>query len=305
MIKGSLVPNITIFDAAGNVDIEKTKWHMRWMFSKGVDGLFLTGSYGSGPLLSVEERIMVFKAAKEVADEFTGKILLPHVGCIDTQSTVTLAKAADEIGVAGIGAVPPFYYKHSEELIIGYYQEILDNINTPLFAYNNPGTSRFTFTLSTVRKLQEMGLAGLKDSPLNVGFVSTAFYDAKLGGKDFQIILGTSTGWLPFYYMGIRAAIAGMNNWAPEIMTELMASTFAGDQARSEQVYVVMMDLSKKMHFTDSTIASHMGLYARGFEAGFPRKPMVLPPFDAPKYSEIRGILQEGFEKLGLEMEMG
>ena len=52
MIQGSLVPNITMFDSNGNLDIEKTKWHMHWMFEKGVDGLFLTGSYGSGPMTS-------------------------------------------------------------------------------------------------------------------------------------------------------------------------------------------------------------------------------------------------------------
>jgi len=273
------------------------------MFEKGLDGVFLTGSYGSGPLMTVEERIQVFRAAKEVASEFQGKILLPHVGCIDTKSTLELARAADEIGVDGIGAVPPFYYKHSEELIIEFYREIVESVNTPVYAYNNPATSRFTFSLGTVHKLQAIGLAGMKDSPLEVGFVSTVYYDTKLNNKNFQLILGTSKGWLPFYYMGVKATIAGMNNWAPEIMTELVQSTFAGDRERSEKAYLVMMDLSKKMHFTDSTIASHMGLYARGFDAGFPRKPMVLPPFDDPKYEEIRVLLQKGFDELGIEME--
>ena len=64
MIKGSLVPNITFFDHKGRLDLEKTKWHMRWMFARGVDGLFLTGSYGSGPMISLEERTEIFKAAK-------------------------------------------------------------------------------------------------------------------------------------------------------------------------------------------------------------------------------------------------
>ena len=305
MIKGSLVPNITFFDANGNLDIEKTKWHMRWMFEKGVDGLFLTGSYGSGPLMTNEERIQVFKAAKQVAAEFKGKILLPHVGCIDTKSTLELAKAADEIGVDGISAVPPFYYKHSEDLIIGYYKEIIGSVKTPVYAYNNPETSRFTFTLDTVHKLQKIGVAGLKDSPVDVGFVSTVYYDAKLNQKNFEVIVGTSKGWLPFCYMGIQAAIAGMNNWAPEVITAMMKWTFEGDRDKLEKTYMVMMDLSKKMHFTDSTIVSHMGLYARGFDAGFPRKPMLLPAFDNPKYKEIRTFLKKGFDELGIEMETG
>jgi dihydrodipicolinate synthase/N-acetylneuraminate lyase len=305
MIEGSLVPNITFFDSQGNLDLQKTKWHMRWMFEKGLDGLFLTGSYGSGPLMTNEERIQVFRAAKEVASDFSGKVLLPHVGCIDTQSTLELARAADEIGVDGIGAVPPFYYKHSEDLIIRYYREIIESVRTPVYAYNNPETSRFTFRLSTVQKLQDIGLAGLKDSPLEVGFVSTVYYEAKIKKKNFQVILGTSKGWLPFYHMGIRAMIAGMNNWAPEIVTALVKCTFAGDVERSEKAYMVMMDLSRKMHFIDSTIASHMGLYSRGFHAGFPRRPMLLPPFDDHKYKEIRSFLHEGFDELGLDMEMG
>jgi len=275
------------------------------MFEKGLDGLFLTGSYGSGPLMTNKERIEVFKAAREVTSEFSGRILIPHVGCIDTRSTVELARAADEIGVDGIAAVPPFYYKHSEDLVIQFYKEIIESVGTPVYAYNNPATSRFTFTLNTIQKLQDMGLAGLKDSPLDVGFVSTVYLDAEINKKDFEVILGTSKGWFPFYYMGLRATIAGMNNWAPEIMTAMIKWTFDGERERSQRAYMVMMDLSKKMHFTDSTIASHMGLYARGFDGGFPRKPKILPSFDDPKYGEIGTLLKKGFDELGIEMEVG
>lgn len=305
MIRGSIVPNITFFDSRGNLDTDRTKWHMRWMFERGLDGLFLTGSYGAGPLMTNEERIEVFRAAREVASEFTDKTLIPHVGCVDTKSTVELAKAADEIGADGVAAVPPFYYKHSEDLVIAFYREIIESVDTPVYAYNNPATSRFTFTLGAIQKLQQMGLAGIKDSPLDVGFVSTVYLDAKINNKDFEVILGTSNGWFPFYHMGIRATIAGMNNWAPEIITAMVQRTFDGDLEGAERAYLVMMDLSKKMHFTDSTIASHMGLYARGFDGGFPRKPMLLPPFDEPKYREIRGILRKGFDELGIEMEIG
>lgn len=305
MIKGSLVPNITFFAKDGSIDMPKTEWHMRWMFEHGVDGFFLTGSYGAGPLMTNEERIAIFKLARAVADSFGGKILIPHVGCIDTKSTIALAKAAEQIGVDAIAAVPPFYYKHDDTVIIQYYKDIIDAVSIPVFAYNNPETSRYTFNLKVVRELQEYGLKGLKDSPLQVGFLSTIAYEAKAAGKDFQIILGTSTGWLPLHFMGVQGAIAGMNNWAPEVMTELMRATFAEEWGKAENAYLVMMDLSRKMHYSDSTIVSHMVLYARGFDAGFPRKPMLLPAFTDPRYNEIRGWLQSGFDRLGLELTFG
>jgi dihydrodipicolinate synthase/N-acetylneuraminate lyase len=125
------------------------------------------------------------------------------------------------------------------------------------------------------------------------------------GEKLFQVIIGTSTGWLPLYFMGVRATIAGMNNWAPEIMTELVRATFAGEMDRAREVYLVMMDLSAKLHFTDSTIASHMALYARGFDAGYPRKPMILPSFSDPKYREIRANIEQAFSRLGISFETG
>ncbi len=305
MLKGSIVPNITIFDRDGNLDLEKTRWHMRWMFANGVDGLFLTGSYGSGPMMTNQERISIFQLAKEAAGEFSGKILIPHVGCIDTKSTLELAKAAEAVGVDAIASVPPFYYKHAEDLIVQYFKEIIEAVRVPVYAYNNPETSRFTFSLGTVRKLQALGLAGLKDSPVDVGFLSQVFYDAKLSRKEFDVIPGTSKGWLPYYLMGVRAMIAGMNNYAPEIISQLTRATFEGDMPCAEKTYLVMMDLSGKLHFTDSTIASHMALYARGYDAGFPRKPMALPAFDSPKYAEIRDFLRKSFTELGLEMAIG
>lgn len=308
-IKGNLVPNITIFDRAGNIDEKKTSWHMDWMFSHGVDGLFLTGSYGAGPLMTNEERISVFRLAKSIAVKHGNKILLPHVGCIDTKSTVELAKAAADIGVDAIGAVPPFYYKHTDDVIVEYYRSILEAVKTPVYAYNNPETSRYTFNLKTVQKLKEMGLTGMKDSPLSIGFISQVAYMAQeaeaRGEKPFQLIIGTSTGWLPLYFMGVKATIAGMNNWAPEIMVEMVRATFAGDMERARKAYLVMMDLSAKLHFTDSTIASHMALYARGFDAGFPRKPMLLPDFSDPKYKDIRVWIEQAFEKLEIPFEAG
>ena len=305
MIQGSIVPNITFFDEEGNLDLGRTEWHMRWMFEHGLDGLVLTGSYGAGPMMTNEERIEIFKRAKKVADEFTGKIMLPHVGCIDTKSTIELARAAEKIGVAGVGAVPPFYFGHSEEIVARFYEELIASVNIPVYAYNNPGTSRFTFNFRLVQRLQKAGLAGLKDSPLNMGFLSRVAYDAQVNNKDFQIIIGTSTAWLPLYYMGVRAVIAGMNNWAPEIMTAMVKWTLEGNEPMAKKAYLVMAELSAKMHFADSTIASHMALYARGFDAGYPRKPMFLPPFSDPKYAEIKKDIAAGFETLGLEFTTG
>lgn len=298
MIRGSLVPNITFFDEQGQIDYDRTRWHMNWMFENGVDGLFLTGSYGAGPLMSVEERISVYRLAKEVVKDFAGCYLMAHVGCADTKSTVELAKAAEAVGVEAVGAVPPFYYQYEEDNVVEYYREIVESVKIPVYAYNNPQTTRFSFSLGSVKKIAAVGVKGIKDSSMNVGFLSQVYYDSKLNHKDFQVIIGTSTGWLPFYYMGIDTMIAGMCNYAPEVITAMYNWTLSGDRDRSERAYKVMMELVGKFKFTDSTIASHMALKARGFDCGYPRRPMTLPSFDSPKYRELKEAIDSALRQI-------
>jgi hypothetical protein len=38
-----------------------------------------------------DERLAIFRLAKEAASGFSGKVLFPHVGCIDTNGAVALA----------------------------------------------------------------------------------------------------------------------------------------------------------------------------------------------------------------------
>ncbi len=297
-IIGSLVPNITFFKEDNTIDYDKCEWHMRWMFDHGVNGLFLTGSYGAGPLMTNEERVSIYQLAKKVVADYQDRFLIAHVGCADTASTVALAKEAEKVGVDAVGAVPPFYYTHKEDLVIEYYREIVEATSLPVYAYNNPTTTKTTMTMSTVEKLQSVGVKGVKDSSMNVAFITRVFYDAKIKNKDFKTIIGTSTGWLPFAQMGIDTMIAGMCNYAPEIVSKMYQLTMAGDLERAEKAYAVLMDYSGKTKFTDSTIVSHMILKARGFDAGFPRRPMLLPKDEDPKYEQLKKEFEEAIAQI-------
>ena len=297
-IKGILAPNITFFKEDGTIDEALCRWHIRWMFENGVNGAFLTGSYGSGPLMTNEERVRIFEIAKEVAADFPDCFLIAHVGCADTASTVALAKAAEKVGVDAVGAVPPFYYAYTEDRVIAYYKAVCDAVSLPVYAYNNPVTTKTTMNLGMIQKMQANGLKGVKDSSMNVMFITSVFYDAKVNHKDFQTIIGTSTGWLPFSQMGIDTMIAGMCNYAPEIISALYRYTMADDMEKAEKAYLIMLNYSKKCKFVDSTIASHMILHARGFDCGCTRAPMSLPPFDDPRYAQLKAEFEEAYGQI-------
>ena len=73
--------------------------------ANGVRGFYLTGGTGEGLLLSKEERRQVYRAAAKAAK---GRAkLIAHVGCINTDDAVELARAAADAGCDWVSSVPP------------------------------------------------------------------------------------------------------------------------------------------------------------------------------------------------------
>lgn len=297
-VKGVLVPNITFFTEDDKMDDQLNTWHLNWMMDNGVNGVFATGSYGCGPLMTMKERIHEFKLAKAASEKHPGSFVIAHVGTADTASAVQLAKEAEAIGCDAVGAVPPFYYAFTEDEVIGYYAAIVKAVDIPVYAYNNPKTSRFTMNFNTVLRLQEVGVKGVKDSTMNVTFLTRTFYDAKLNHKDFKTIIGTSNGWMPFCLMGIDTMIAGMCNYAPEIMTAMYNYTLGEDKDKAEKAYKIMMDYLAKCRFADSTLVSHVILKARGFDSGYTRTPFSLAPFDKARYDQCAREFDEALAQM-------
>ena len=108
MIKGIVIPVITPFEHDGTADEPMLRKLVDFYVEAGVQGLFMLGSSGQGPAMSMAER----KRTAEIAvDQNAGRApLIVHVGTADAESTVELARHAAEHGVDGIGVIPPYYY---------------------------------------------------------------------------------------------------------------------------------------------------------------------------------------------------
>ena len=66
-LKGVVPPMITPFDHEGNIDVPNLE-HLLDYLAENVNGLYICGSYGSGPLMNVEERKKVAEVSVKVVD---------------------------------------------------------------------------------------------------------------------------------------------------------------------------------------------------------------------------------------------
>ena len=137
MIRGVLLPIITPFDEKIQVDEQIMRALVDFHIKAGVQGLFVLGSTGQGPAMTIEER----KHAAAIAlDQAKSRVpVVIHVGTADAQSTVELAEHAAAHKADAVAIVPPYYYSdHTEFEIVAHYKAVAKAVPLPIFIYENP-----------------------------------------------------------------------------------------------------------------------------------------------------------------------
>ncbi len=287
--KGVIPPVLTAFTEEGSVDREATRDIVRFLKDR-VQGLFVCGTYGSGPLLESEEKKMVIDT---VMEEVQGKIpVIAQVGSTYTSAAVDVAKFAEKAGVLAVASVAPYYYSHSEADIIDYFAKLVDSVSVPVYVYNNPKTVGYPISPSLLKKLYDVGVRGLKDSSFSlVNFFE--FIDT-LGEEDFEFIIGTEALVVGAYALGARGIISGVANALPEFVVDLYNACEAGDMKKASELQLLVLRLRKLLHISSSISVAHAILKLRGINAGFPRHPFE------PLSRDKEEVLKRELKKLGI-----
>ena len=148
-IKGVVPPMITPFDEIGNLDVEGLEKLVDYL-SDQVDGLFVTGSYGCGALMNLDERKKVVEMSVKKA---AGRILvIAMVGSTNNRDSIDLAKHAEVAGVQSVAAVGPYYFKHNKESLLKFYRELIDAVEIPVYLYDNPGFQGYEIDVDLVEE---------------------------------------------------------------------------------------------------------------------------------------------------------
>jgi len=271
-ITGVIPPLLTGFDEKGDYDAAAQKEITEYLVGK-VQGFYICGTYGSGPLMTGDERKRV---AEDVVAQVNGRIpVIVHVGGCSTRSVVDLAVHAEGIGADAVAAVPPIYYGFGEDAVLRHFEALRAAVSIPVFVYNNPKTTGVSVTGSMLAKLVGIGIDGIKDSSFNIIVFWDQMWAVQKPG--FIPVIGTEALILPAVSMGAHAAVCGLANAIPEPVVELFQAVVAKDL---EEAVVLQEKVSKMrdvMHLGPTLPMIQAVLKARGVNAGFPRLPFVLP----------------------------
>ena len=286
--RGIIPPMMTAFTKDGEI-YEKGTRDMVDFIVPHVQGLYPVGSYGSGPMMSIAERK---RTAEIVIDQTRGRVpVIVHVGCSDTKNTVDLARHAESIGAAAVGAVTPYYNEYDQECIYVHFKTLLDSVGIPVFLYNNPKLSGCTPSMDTIRKLAKDGIAGIKDSTFDI----VNYYHTALAlKKDFpnlNLIIGTEAMLVATFDAGAQAAVTGLGNVYPDLIAELYREYQSGDRRRLMDTQMKVLRVRQITKFGLTVPTCHAVLELRGVDAGVPRLPFT--PVSAEIKQKVKAALQD------------
>lgn len=290
-LKGVVPPMITPFDKEGNLDIKNLEKLVNFL-KDNVNGLYICGSYGSGPLMSVEERKRVAEITVQVVDR---KIpVIAHTGTTNTRDTVILTRHAEEIGCNGAAAVGPYYFHHNEDSVLEFYGSMIKAVNSdfPIYVYHNPKFSGYEISLSAMKKLKKIGIHGIKDATFDI--LTFATYMRELADDHFDVALGTEAMWLSARALGAQSYIPGLGNALPEICQKMYQEGMDNDFEACRQTQFKVNQLRDIMYLAKSTqLAIYAMLEIRGMMKAYPRSPFV-PATNDEKEAMRKRLLELG-----------
>ncbi|HEY6887251.1 MAG TPA: dihydrodipicolinate synthase family protein [Solirubrobacter sp.] len=143
--------------------------HCRRLLDAGCHGLGIFGTTGEANSFSVGERIDAWEAL--VADGIPAEMLLPGTGACALPDAVELSRAALALGVSGVLALPPFYYKGvSDDGLFRFFAELIERVGDDrlrLLLYHIPPQTVIGFSPELIGRLLDAYpgiVAGTKDS---------------------------------------------------------------------------------------------------------------------------------------------
>jgi N-acetylneuraminate lyase len=234
-IEGLIAATFSTFSKDGSLNTDLIPPLVEKLINDGVKGIFICGTNGEGPNLTIEERMQIAEAYAKAVNKRI--LLLVHVGHASISEARKLAAHAEEVAA--------FYFKpDSVQNLVHCMAEIAAAApNTPFYYYHIPALTGVAMDLVEFLQLGEEKiptLAGIKYTAATLHEYQTCL-NYKNGKYD--ILFGYDELLLPALAVGAKGAIGSTYTFAAPIYREVMAHFKAGriEQARARQMAAIEM----------------------------------------------------------------
>jgi len=239
LISGIVIPTITPMNDKG-IHLQGVETLVEFLISKKVNALFVNGTTGEGPLLSLQERIECTETAIKTANKRLPIIV--QVGASTTKDSIDLAIHSAEAGAEAVACITPSFFAYSDKELLSYYQEVARAIAPlPLYLYNIPARTGNSISAQVATELaNEPNIIGVKDSTGNMAQILDY-----LAIEDFDVIPGADFLATQIFVAGGKGIVSGPAGIFPEPFVALWEAWQAKDYGAMLYWQGIVMQISR------------------------------------------------------------
>jgi len=296
-INGLIAATFAAYNEDGTINLKIIPAIVDKMIADRLSGVFICGTNGEGPNLTIEERMSIAEAYVKAADKRI--LVLVHVGHSSIAECRKLAAHAEQIGADAISSVAAFYFKPTSvrNLVKCMGQIASAAPNTPFYYYNIPALTGVAMDMVAFLEEAEQvipNLAGIKYT------ASTLHeYQACLNYKDgkFDILFGYDEMLLPALSVGAKGAIGSTYTFAAPIYHQIIKLYHEGKQELAAKWQLHSVNMVRCLVKYPPIPAQRAIMQIGGMELGDCRLP--LDPLSANDTLAFKAALNEiGFFEL-------
>ena len=270
--RGVIPALLTLFTRNGaEVDLEATGKLADWLIKRGVNALFIAGSTGEGPLMSLQERRTL---AEFMVERVGGRVaLIVQTGCASARDTIELTKHARLVGADAAGVVTPYYYNLDQRALQQYYSKLARTTpDFPLLLYNIPSLTGNELTAKLVENLVRRyeNIVGIKDSS---GSLEQLKKYLRIPRDNLTVICGMDALVLDALRLGARGNVSSTANVVPHFFVKMHASFRKGNARAAKRRQDRIIELGELLWTPNYIPAMKEMLGLLGLPTGASRSP--------------------------------
>jgi 4-hydroxy-tetrahydrodipicolinate synthase len=233
-LRGIIPALITPLDEHGDPDEASIQRLIDFQIDAGVNGVFVLGSTGEGPLLTSDRKLRVIRAT---VDAVRGRVpVLAAISHSSPAESVVFGQLAHAAGANALVTTAPFYFLHSQAELLTYFRFLKRELVLPLATYDVPSAVKVKLSTQTVRTLAEEGLViGIKDSSGDLaGFREAVLATAHV--PDFRLLTGSEHYVDAALQVGGHGGVLGFASVIPAMYVDILRAAEEGDWPRAAEL---------------------------------------------------------------------
>lgn len=290
-IKGILAATFAAYHPDGSINMHIIPGLVDKLIRDGVAGVYICGTNGEGPNMTVEERMAIAEAYVKAANKRIS--VLVHVGHTSIAESRKLAQHAAAIGADAFSSVAAFYFKPTSvhNLVDCMAQIASAAPELPFYYYHMPTLTGVGMDMVDFLQLGEQvmpNLAGIKYT------ASTLFeYQACLNYKNgrFEVLYGFDEMLLPALSVGAEAAIGSTYTFAAPVYLNIVKHYRNGNMEAARDLQLKMVNVIRAIVKHPPIAAQRAIMKMLGMDLGPARLP--LSPLSESAYQQLKNDLDE------------